>query len=242
MLKAFSPALSAILLVSCVSPPLANPPTDSLPNPVSLPLPDVIEIPLPPDIETQVKQAYANEQPNEQPVAERQVTILRFSRETWPDSCLGLGQPAEACLFVLTEGWQVEAADATGGNSRFYRTDLTGDSVRLSTLENNLPPSVGDRILQTLRARGMAEGTELSIVSAEPQVWDSCLGVAAEDEICAQIGILGWKATATDTRSSWTYHTDGLGKAIVLHSALERLKITIPPALRPPDEATHPAS
>ena len=237
MFRKLATAACATLLISCMDYSLDNPSANHSPTPIpASQLPEVEAITLPESVAAHVKATYADEQN----ISVEQVNILRFSREIWSDGCLGLGDPAELCLLTLTEGWQVEAVDpTTRGNSQFYRTDLTGGQIRLSKLENNLPPSVGDRILQTLRVKGMAQDNELSIVSAEPQVWDSCLGVADEDEICAAIGILGWKATATDTQSSWTYHTDGLGNAIVLHSASEALRGTIPPALRPPDETDH---
>ena len=239
MFRRLTTAACATLLISCVSYSLGDTPSNNPPGsaPISQ-LPEV-EVPVRPEaVIARVKAAYADE--NNIPV--EQVNILRFNRETWTDGCLGLGGSTEFCLLALTEGWQVEAVDSTNSsNSQFYRTDLTGGQVRLSTLENNLPRSVGDRIFQTIHERGITISGELSIASAEPQVWDGCLGVATEDEICAEISILGWKATVTDGQSRWTYHTDGLGNTIVLHSGSEPLRGTIPPALRLPAEAAEKA-
>lgn len=217
MFRTLTTAACTALLIACSHYSLDNPSTNNppLPAPVSQ-LPKVEVATLPEKIETRIKAAYANEQN----IPVEQVDILRFSRETWNDGCLDLGSPDEFCSLALTEGWQVEAVDATTNDSnQFYRTDVTGEQIRLSTLENNLPPSVGDRILQTLRASGIATGDELSIVSAEPRLWDGCLGVAKEDEVCAAIGIFGWRAIATDTQGSWVYHTDSLGNRIVLKEA-----------------------
>ncbi len=47
----------------------------------------------------------------------------------WPDSCLGIGQPDEACEPVRTPGFRIVLA---AGEYRFvYRTDLSGENVRL---------------------------------------------------------------------------------------------------------------
>ncbi|MGJ3249495.1 MAG: hypothetical protein ACFE0I_25925 [Elainellaceae cyanobacterium] len=58
-----------------------------------------------------------------------QVSILHHSRETWQNGCLGLGKPDEFCTMMLVEGWQVEAQ--VGEQSKVFRTDLTGEVVRL---------------------------------------------------------------------------------------------------------------
>lgn len=71
-----------------------------------------------------------------------QLRIDRYSRETWSDGCLGLGGPAESCLAALTEGWQIEVVNVETEQSYFYRTDLSGDQIRLSDEDQSLPPSV----------------------------------------------------------------------------------------------------
>lgn len=217
MIRKLTIAACTTLLISCVSYSPDMPLTGESPSPTPRPqLPEVEIVPLPEEITERIKETYAEDQN----VSVEQVKIQRYSREIWEDGCLGLGESDEFCLLALTEGWQVEAVDTTtGSSSQFYRTNLTGGQVRLSTLENNLPPSVRDRILQTLRTSGMATDNELSIVSTEPQVWDGCLGMAAENEVCEAIGILGWRVIATDTNSTWTYHTDGLGNKIALKAA-----------------------
>ena len=141
------------------------------------------------------------------------ITIDRYGRETWPDGCLGLGSPAEACPEALTEGWQVEAIYQ--GQSFFYRTDLSGDQIRRSTLDNNLPISLQTRILQTAAAAGFGE--DLSIIEAQPKLWDSCYGLPTTANICSAIGIYGWQVIVTDGDQYWIYHTDNLGNTILLN-------------------------
>ena len=147
-------------------------------------------------------------------VGDASPSIGRYSRETWTDGCLGLGGPAEACLAALTEGWQVEVIETNTNQSYFYRTTLNGDSIRRSTLEHNLPPSLRDRIFQTVANSGFASIENLSVVAAEPRLWDGCYGMPPEDGVCQEIGILGWRAVIGDGNQSWVYHTDNLGSEI----------------------------
>jgi hypothetical protein len=55
--------------------------------------------------------------------------IRAYERQTWSDSCLGLGGPAEICAAVLTEGWQVSVTD--GQRTWVFRTNDDGSQVRL---------------------------------------------------------------------------------------------------------------
>ena len=175
---------------------------------------DVVFAPLPDAIATNVKAALGEE------IDETALQIVRYSRENWSDGCLGLGGPAESCLAEETEGWQVEVTDSTN-QSYFYRTDLTGDNIRRSTLEHNLPPSLRDRIFQTIVEEGLANDVEaLSVVAAEPRLWDGCYGIPPEvtgDNACPEVGIFGWRAVVSDGDQSWVYHTDNGGTEIRLN-------------------------
>jgi len=148
-------------------------------------------------------------------IGDTSLQIGRYSRETWSDGCLGLGGPAESCLAALTEGWQVEVIDSTG-KSYFYRTDLDGNQIRRSTLEDNLPPSLRDRIFQKVAEQSLADTGTLAVIEAEPQMWDGCYGMPPADGVCPEIAILGWRAVVSDGEQSWVYHTDNSGDVIRL--------------------------
>lgn len=57
-----------------------------------------------------------------------EIDYVSYSREDWPDACLGLAEPGEMCAQVITPGWEVilEAE----GQEYVYRTDQNGDVVR----------------------------------------------------------------------------------------------------------------
>ena len=61
----------------------------------------------------------------------KSIVIMQITEMTWSDGCLGLGQANESCLMALVPGFKIEMQ--AKGKSYFYRTDLTGLSVREET-------------------------------------------------------------------------------------------------------------
>ncbi len=55
--------------------------------------------------------------------------IVDAERRDWPDSCLGLGEPDEACLTVITSGWRITIR--AEGARYVLRTDEDGREVRM---------------------------------------------------------------------------------------------------------------
>ena len=144
------------------------------------------------------------------------LSLLRANEETWIDGCLGLGLPHEGCLQALVEGWQLEVV--YDNQSWFYRTDATGDTVRQSYLENNLPPSLSDRVLALATVdAGMAE-ERLEIIRAEPRSWNGCLGIERPGEGCPQVMLFGWQVTVIGDNRLLVYHTDMIGYQIRLNA------------------------
>ena len=179
--------------------------------------------PLPNEIQTQVLQFAAEDLD----IPLDQLNIERHSRETWSDSCLGLGGPAELCMMMLVEGWQVEVVHES--DRWFYHTDLTADSIRRSTYDSNLPPSVGDRLLSVVAADHDVPLEHLRVIESEPQTWNGCLGITPVDGGCTEQAIFGWRAIVraaepTTEPSSpasaqyWIYHTDNSGRMIRLNA------------------------
>lgn len=142
-------------------------------------------------------------------IPQSELSILRINQETWMDSCLGLGGPAELCAQMLVEGWQFEVVHE--GHSWFYRTDRTGNTIRRSTQANNLLSSVRDRLLNEAATQLQLPVDELRVVGAEPRTWDGCLGiVTTPDQVCTQIGIFGWRTVVQQGMNGeqWVFHTN----------------------------------
>jgi hypothetical protein len=147
------------------------------------------------------------------PISE--LSILRVNQETWLDGCLGLGRPDEGCLQALVPGWQVEVVHHD--TSDFYRTDAEGNAIRRSPLDNNLPPSIGEKVIDLAAAESGIPAEQLQVTGAEPRVWDGCLGIAAPGTACTEIAIFGWRAVVEGGGETLVYHTDMSGDDIRLN-------------------------
>jgi hypothetical protein len=63
------------------------------------------------------------------------LVVAEMKESVWQDACLGLPEPAEICASAEVSGWLVEVQD---GNQRArFRTDATGEAIRLEKLEND---------------------------------------------------------------------------------------------------------
>jgi hypothetical protein len=60
------------------------------------------------------------------------VQVVSYEQEQWPDSCLGLAEPGEMCLQVITPGWSI-LLDA-GGKRYEIHTDETGSRLRMKEI------------------------------------------------------------------------------------------------------------
>lgn len=60
------------------------------------------------------------------------VAVVATETGIWPSSCLGLAEPGELCLAVITFGWRItlEAGDRGG----IWRINSTGIKIRLEVL------------------------------------------------------------------------------------------------------------
>ena len=57
-----------------------------------------------------------------------QVRVVRYTRRTWPDGCLGLGGPDVICTQALVDGYR--AVFEVRGRRVVYRTDMN-DTFRI---------------------------------------------------------------------------------------------------------------
>ena len=62
-------------------------------------------------------------------IAPGKLRISQFSRQDWPDGCLGIAEPDQMCTQALVPGWRVVVSD--GRKTWVYRTNINGSIVRL---------------------------------------------------------------------------------------------------------------
>lgn len=155
--------------------------------------------------------------------------ITEYSRQSWPNGCLGLAKPDELCTQVLVEGWRVVVFD--GSQTWVYRTDGSGRNIRLENPNSTagLSTAVANAVLQDASQRS------LRIVQAERRTWsDTCLGLAPPGVFCAALAIPGWLVTVAVGQQSLVYRTDESGSNVRLDEAASLKPITIPESQLPP--------
>lgn len=101
-------AIGLALVISACEPQVPDPPVD-----------------VPEEVEVAAKEAL-NRQAS---IPVEAMEIVDAERRDWPDSCLGLGEPDEACLTVITPGWRITIR----ADRELYvlRTDEDGSEVRM---------------------------------------------------------------------------------------------------------------
>lgn len=74
-------------------------------------------------------------------IAPGKFKITEYSRETWPNGCLGIAEPDQICTQALVPGWRVVISD--GSRTWVYRTNSNGRTVSLEneSVSSNTPKS-----------------------------------------------------------------------------------------------------
>jgi len=137
----------------------------------------------------------------------QKLRVVSFSQETWPDTCLGLARPEQACGAVMVEGWRVIVSDGSLG--RIYRTDRTGSSLDVEDISNlgSLPKAVADQVLAFAAKDLRIPVNQLKVAEGRSQVWDGCMGVAGPNQACTMIAMPGWQVIVTGPNQQyWVYH------------------------------------
>ena len=62
-------------------------------------------------------------------IAADKLKVTESSRQSWPNTCLGLGSSDEICGQMIVEGWRVVISD--GRQTWVYRTNARGNVLRL---------------------------------------------------------------------------------------------------------------
>ncbi|HEY9620483.1 MAG TPA: hypothetical protein V6C78_08940 [Crinalium sp.] len=170
-------------------------------------------------------------------IPRRELSIVNFSQETWPDSCLGVSAPNESCAAVMVEGWRIEVSN--GQQNWIYRTDRTGQAMRLETTDTDqatLPSDVSDRLLQAVADEVNVPVASLRITEAQPAVWDGCMGIFVPGRMCTQIAISGYRVIVAGENQSWVYHISSDGSRVVQNTTASGSRGGLIPTFMPAGE------
>lgn len=141
-----------------------------------------------------------------------QITLVSTEAVTWPDGCLGVQRMGVMCTQALVEGYRILLE--ADGRQYEVRTNLSGSASVLASGEE-----VGSMIeivlIRQLAANlGLDEGS-ISVVSNEAVEFpDSCLGVAMQDVMCAQMVTAGRIVVLEAGGVQYEYHVGDDGRRI----------------------------
>ncbi len=162
--------------------------------------------------------------------ARGQWRVVSFSQQNWPNGCLGLSKPDEACTQMIIEnGWRVVMSN--GRQTLTYRTDATGRLVRLEgkkisdlptsdipPTSSNLPSSVANTVLQEASRQLRVPTSQLRIAQAQQQTWtNSCLDLQSPVERCMGVQTAGWRVAVAGGSMPLVFHTNEDGSTLRLN-------------------------
>lgn len=141
-----------------------------------------------------------------------QINLVSTEAMTWPDGCLGVARPGVMCTQALVEGYRVLLE--VGGRQYEVRTNLSGSAAVLASGEE-VGSMVEIVLIRQLAGNlGLDEGS-ISVVSNEAVEFpDSCLGVAMQDVMCAQMVTPGRIVVLEADGVQYEYHVSDDGRRI----------------------------
>ncbi len=154
------------------------------------------------------------------------VTILSISEQNWPDGCLGLPRGKEGCTTAIVPGWRITVSDRM--QSWTYRTDLTGNNVRLENPDRvGLPQAVAKKLIQQVARDTKIMTSQLRITEIKAHEFGGCMDLQGPNEPCTANIIRGWKAIVTSPRQSYVYHVSQDASRIVQNKTASGAKRSI---------------
>ncbi len=135
----------------------------------------------------------------------KNVRVVTFSEQNWPDGCLGLPRGKEGCTAQIVPGWRITVSDRM--QSWTYRTDRTGPNVRLENPDRvGLPQEVARRLIQQVARDTKILPSQLRITAIKAHDFGGCMDLQGPNEPCTANIIRGRKAIVTSPTQSYVYH------------------------------------
>lgn len=212
-MKALSKIFILILLLTACAPAGAEqtqaPATDSYPNP-SYPNPSY-----PNDNSsvnwTPAQQAAVTLLSQTLSLPADQIVLVSTEAVTWPNGCLGVERPGIMCTQALVDGYRITLE--ADGREYEIRTNEMGSVAVIASGE--VDPLIEVVLIKQLAENlGLEEGG-ISVVSNEPfEFSDTCLGVAMQDMMCAEVITPGYIIVLESGGIRYEYHVSEDGRRI----------------------------
>lgn len=141
-----------------------------------------------------------------------QIALVSTEAVTWPDGCLGVERPGMMCTQALVEGYRVLLE--ADGRQYEVRTNLSG-SVAVLASGREAGSMVEIVLIRQLAGNLGLDEDSISVVSSEAVEFpDSCLGVAMQDVMCAQMLTPGRIIVLETGGVQYEYHVSDDGRRI----------------------------
>ena len=108
--------------------------------------------------------------------------------------------------------------DPTVSPNPVARPNVQGDRLNQSAPSKTIPKALVNNIQQDIQMRWRVPVRTLSLSVAQLRTWDSCLGIAPVNGMCAKIAIPGWQVVIQGQNRNWVYHTDNNGKRLAYNA------------------------
>ncbi len=140
-----------------------------------------------------------------------QVSILSTEAVSWPDGCLGIQRPGMMCTEAIVPGYKIVLQ--AGGEQYEFRTNESGSQV---VQVSGAPLGLMEEAITAQLASNLGLDVDEIVVlsSKEVEFPDSCLGVAVQDEMCAQVVTAGKIIVLKANGLDFEYHISADGSRV----------------------------
>ncbi len=146
-------------------------------------------------------------------VPDSEVAIVSTEPVTWPNGCMGVQRLGVMCTMNEVPGFRI-VLSAKGVQ---YEVHTNQDGSIIAPEQAAQAPSAAEKVAvhQLAHNLGIADSA-VKVDNAAMVEWpDSCLGVAQQGVMCAQIVTIGYLFTLEANGRQYEYHTNGDGSQIM---------------------------
>ncbi len=146
-------------------------------------------------------------------VPAQQISIVSTEAVTWPNGCMGVQHIGMMCTDNLVPGFRILLS--SGGRQYEVHTNQDGSAVAPVGAVQPLGPAERAAITQLAHNLGIPASSAMLVSSTMTEWPDSCLGVAQQGIMCAQIVTPGYLIVLEAGGRQYEYHTNQDASRIV---------------------------
>jgi hypothetical protein len=201
MLISFSVAVAA-----CGTNPGGQVPDATLANPPVLDTPTSVPTHIPVD-QTPAQRAAIAQLAKGLGIPESQISVVSSEAVVWPNGCMGVQRLGVMCTMNQVPGFRITLE----ANHVAYEVHTNRDGSIVAPEQPAPAPTAAEKVAvhQLASNLGIADSA-VKVVSTAMVEWpDSCLGVAQQGVMCAQMVTPGYLVTLEADGRQYDYHTNG---------------------------------